>query len=67
MARLSLADQLIEDLQRAAEILEEEADVLRASYTTPDGKWPPGEDNEKARDDYTEYRAIAARFRAAAT
>lgn len=54
---------LDDDLVRAAEILEGEAEALLRSHTVH-GEWDLAtEIDRRAKADYDEYRAIAKRFR----
>lgn len=60
---MSMPRLLDEDLLRAAEILEREAEIIRDSYTLGGRRprWDP-EDRE-AKADHDEMRALARRFR----
>lgn len=53
------------DLARAAEILEEEADLLHETHTV-DGRWPDNDDwDVEAHRRHDEYKALANRLRKA--
>lgn len=59
-------DRVVNDshyLTRAAEILEEEAELLRSSYALANGDWPTDDDAARAHGECAEWRAVAAHLR----
>lgn len=52
----------LEDLQRAAELLEQAAEFLADGFQV-DGQWPDTPEAQEARDEANEMRAVAAKIK----